>query len=135
MAWDIYNTLSEEEKIHSYFNDLNKEYIVATNQRCFKYDFVCTSLKLCVEFHGDHYHGNPKLYQPSDLLKGKGQSAKGITAARAWANDTIKENQIVNHRGYRYIVVWENAWNKDKHTILDKIHNIIEEIRNENFTI
>lgn len=135
MAWDIYNTLSEEEKAHSYFNDLNKEYVVVTKEHCFKYDFVCTSLKLCVEFHGDHYHGNPKLYHPSDLLKGKGQSDKGITASIAWLNDAIKEQQIVKARGYLYIVVWETDWNKDKNIIISKINNIINEIRNENIAI
>ena len=112
-----------------YYATLNNEYGVYSSieKRFFKYDFVCVDHNLCIEFHGDHYHGNPKIYRPDDLLRGKGQSR--TTAKEAWNKDQIKQNVIYNERKYDTIVVWESDYKQDPIKVLKNIKNEIRKNR------
>jgi hypothetical protein len=115
----------EFKNTRCFYATLNNEYGVysKTHKRFFKYDFVCIEHKLCIEFHGDHYHGNPKIYRPDDILKGRGQA--GITAKKAWEKDKIKQNVIYIERGYDTIVVWESDYRTNPIQIFQKIQNAI----------
>ena len=113
-----------------YYATHNKEYAVYSkdNNRCYKYDFVCVDLKICIEFNGDHYHGNPKIYKPNDFMKGRGQ--KNRMAKDAWLEDEIKNNAIKKERGYDVIVVWELDYKKNPNNTIEKIEKYILEKNN-----
>lgn len=119
IKWDDFKGLT------CYFAEYNNEYGIYSkvHDRFFKYDFVCIEKKLCIEFHGDHYHGNPKIYKPDEMLKGRGQA--GITAKHAWERDEIKKNVIYNERGFDTIIVWESDYNNNKKQILERLRNAI----------
>ena len=124
---EVEKFLTDDERTHSYYATKNKEYCVHTIDRTYMYDYVCTSLKLCIEYHGDHYHGNPKIYGPNDKLKGKGQSNR--TAKTAWNEDYIKESVIREKRLYDYVTVWENDYLLNPDQVLQKIKRVIDERR------
>ena len=129
LFWFIYNNLlNDEEKIKTYFAELNKEYCLFSKDGIKMYDFVCSKLNLCIEFHGDHYHGNPKIYAPNDFMKGKGQTR--IKAKQKWLLDDIRKEEIEKNRGYEYIVVWELDYRNNKDDVLSRIREKIDDKRN-----
>ena len=65
------------------------------------YDFVIPCKKICIEYNGDVFHANPKLYASEDHPN---PYNKSITAKEIWEHDRIKINNIMD-RGYRVIVV------------------------------
>lgn len=119
--------LNEKEKNYSFYATKNKEYALLYENRCFLYDFICTELKMCIEYHGDHYHGNPSLYRPDDFLR-----ARGCTKIRVkdkWKQDDIKINWLKTQRGYDTIVVWDSDWRKNSNSVLESIEKWINNRR------
>lgn len=120
----FYSKQSQElcKFIHSIIKDFvchyaenGGEYCIANKENCFKYDFVCPKLKIIVEYDGDHYHGNPRLYKPDETLKGRGM--KQTTAQESWKADEIKSQFALNNRGFDLIRVWEYDWvNENENT-------------------
>lgn len=104
-----------------YFAELNNEYGIFDKKQSkyYKYDFVCPELKLCIEFNGDHYHGNPKIYSPDDYLVGKGCTE--IKAKDMWETDKNKLSLIENLRDFSVVVVWESDYKKDKDKVIEGI--------------
>lgn len=123
----IESLLTQKELSNLYYATKNKEYCILVENKVFLYDFVCPKLNLCIEYHGDHYHGNPKLYNPDDYLKGRGCTR--IRAKDKWEQDEIKANMLKNHRGYDTIVIWDSIWREDPNLILSKLHQKIITLR------
>ena len=128
--WNIYSLLDQEEKLKTYFAELNKEYCLIANDKVYLYDFVCSKLNLCIEYHGDHYHGNPRFYKPDDYLKGRGMSK--TTAKEKWLLDDKKKCAIETLRQYRYIFLWEYDIVNKRENVLEKIKELINEQRSRN---
>jgi hypothetical protein len=61
-----------------------------------------------IEFNGDYWHANPRIYRDTDLIMGK-------SASSIWERDSLK---LKNARdlGYNVMVIWENDYvnNSDK---------------------
>lgn len=124
----IYNNLlNDREKDTCYYATKNHEYVIFYENKVFKYDFVCTSLKLCIEFNGDVYHGNPLMFSPDDYLTGWG--CTNILVKDKWAYDDYKNNIIKQERKYDVIVIWEYDYRTNKDKIHDKLGVYIDTLR------
>jgi len=121
--------LTEYEKKYSYYAEKNKEYALIHEDRCYLYDYVCACLKFCIEYHGDHYHGNPLIYKPDDYLRGR--NCTKIKAKEKWEDDNKKAEILKNKRGYDVLVIWDSDWKKNSNEILDKLILWIEQRRNQ----
>lgn len=112
-----------------YFAEHNHEYVLVLPEisRVFKYDFVCPALKICVEFHGDIFHGNPHTTRPDDIL-----TFQKIPAYQMWALDQLKQDMLYSHRGYKTIVIWESSYRQDP---LGTAERIIEWVQSNTSTI
>lgn len=111
-CWSLYNSMVDELKDSCYFAELNKEYSLYdhVSRGSMYYDFVVDGpIKLAIEFHGDYYHDNPRMY--SSDFKGFFYN-KNLTAEEVWARDAQKEKAIIDN-GFRYIVVWESDYRED----------------------
>ena len=64
LFWKIYEFLPEDVKEKTYFAENNNEFGIydKLNKTYRKYDFVISNLNFCIEYNGDHYHANPKMY-------------------------------------------------------------------------
>ncbi len=113
------NIFNEEEKNNIYYATKNKEYCLVAENKIFLYDFVCPKLKLCIEYHGDHYHGNPRVYKPDDYLKGRGCSK--IKVKEKWENDRIKIDLLKKYRDYDTIIIWDSEWRKTSKDIASRL--------------
>lgn len=60
--------------------------------------------KIVIEINGDYIHANPKIYQPSDIIKIMG---KCYTAQEKWDYDKQRKS-FLESLGYCVIVIWES---------------------------
>ena len=65
-----------------------------------------------IEFNGDYWHANPKIYNKNDLIR-------GTSALDIWKKDSIKLNEATR-LGYRTLTVWESDFIKNKQAIVEE---------------
>jgi len=125
LFYKIEERLDFEHK--SYFADKNKEFgkFRKDTGTYYKYDYVISDLKICIEFNGDIYHGNPTTHKPSDIPKFRGNKK---TAYEIWQEDKIK-NKLLEDEGFIVLVIWESDFRRDANRIIDKCVRIINEYR------
>lgn len=121
ISQELFRRLASREpfSLHQvYFAEHNHEYVLVLPEinRVFKYDFVCPALKLCVEFHGDIFHGNPAFTKPDDIL-----TFQKIPAHQVWAFDALKQDMLYSHRGYKTVVIWESSYRQDSEGTIERI--------------
>ena len=60
------------------------------------------------EFHGDYWHGNPKIYNPDDI-----NPSTQNTYGQLYENTVTKKNTFLD-AGYNYYEIWESGWIQHK---------------------
>jgi G:T-mismatch repair DNA endonuclease (very short patch repair protein) len=108
------NFSSEEKNKFTKYNDhLQRIYAPQV-------DILIEDKKIVLEINGDVWHGNPKLYKPTDVIKKWGGD---VTCKEIWDFDSARKEQIESF-GYKVIVLWQ----------LDIMRNFdtIKKIINEN---
>jgi very-short-patch-repair endonuclease len=122
LFWEIYHLIKHKYD-HIYFGELNHEFSCGLQSQNF--DFVIRDIKKIIEFNGDKFHGNPEIYESSDIpLK-----FLGITAGEIWNNDKNKINKAKNN-GYSVLIIWESEYLKNKENTILKCINFIENYEN-----
>lgn len=95
--------VSEERKLLNAFNkELNKMY-------CPRPDIIFPNKKLVIEIYGNHWHANPNMYKPNDVIH---LWTGNFTAKEIWDKDIIRENHIKS-LGYDIIILWEDEIHKN----------------------
>jgi G:T-mismatch repair DNA endonuclease (very short patch repair protein) len=82
-----------------------------------RYDLYLPNKNIIIEYYGDYWHGNPKIYKKDSLL---GRGTNKYTAEEKWATDKKKENYAIN-AGYSISIIWESDFNSNKHNILNTL--------------
>ena len=88
--------------IKHYLND--GEFLIPTTR--YKADGYCKENNTIYEFHGDFWHGNPKIYKQDEINKKTNCSFKEL-----YEKTLIREKKI-KELGYNLEVMWENYWKK-----------------------
>ena len=84
----------------------------------YKADGYCHETNTIYEFHGDYWHGNPKIYDSNRINK-----TCNITHGELYKK-TLEKGNIIKDMGYNLVVMWELDWtkiNKSIKTIQKKI--------------
>lgn len=97
------------EKYHTYYKTKNYEYDIKYNYNCYFLDYYIEELKLCIEFNGDFWHANPKLYKPDDILN---LLDHRITAKELWDKDFERIKILENKFNINTVIVWESDYKK-----------------------
>ncbi|MGI0075848.1 MAG: DUF7487 domain-containing protein [Nitrosopumilaceae archaeon] len=71
----------------------------------FYVDGYCRETNTIYEFHGDYWHGNPKLYNENYM------TFMYVTTGELFQK-TIERENLIKELGYDLVVMWENNWNK-----------------------
>jgi hypothetical protein len=82
-----------------------------------KGEFIIPNTKLCVdgynkktntiyEFHGDFWHGNPKVYDLDKINRKLGVSFRELY------DKTIMKMNTIHNMGYNVVYIWEYDWTK-----------------------
>lgn len=146
LFWNIYKFLPRELLSDCYFAELNKEYSVSLTEidriflqsykKLLKYDFciIYRGFSLIIEFNGDIFHGNPKLFNKDDFPN---PMRKDLTASDLWKLDEIRKDYISANGGY-LITIWEEEYKEYKEECikycLDEIYSFFNNITKLNQT-
>jgi ribosomal protein L36 len=84
---------------------LNDGEFVIPNTK-YKADGYCKETNTIYEFHGDFWHGNPKVFTLDEINK-----KTNCTFQELYEKTIIKEEKI-KELGYNLIVIWEYDWKK-----------------------
>ena len=126
-----YSKISQElfmylyTKLNGNFNfaTLKGEYVIFENNRNYYYDFICNDTKKIIEYNGDQYHANPKIYKETDLPHPYYKKV-GYTAKDIWLNDEIKNNVAINN-GHDVLIIWDSEYKLNKELIIQKCINFL----------
>lgn len=66
-----------------------------------------------IEFNGDYWHANPKIYKDDAVIRGR-------TAAKIQQHDALKLQTAVD-LGFRVLTIWESDFKEDKQQIIGKV--------------
>ena len=98
------NFISKFHNIHIQ-HALNDGEFLIPNTR-YKADGYCKETNTIYEFHGDYWHGNPKIYKGNEINK-----ITNCTYNELYEKTLIRENKI-KELGYNLKTIWENDWKK-----------------------
>lgn len=125
----LFKNIDDKVNIKSYFSGKNKEfckYNEALGKPVF-FDYVIPDLKLCIEYNGDIFHANPKLFKEDDCPN---PWFKNLTAKEIWKNDFLKQ-QVLIQEGYSIITVWDSEYRDNADYIEKNIVSLIKRRQNE----
>lgn len=85
-------------------------------------DEVNVSDKLIIEFYGDYYHCNPRIYTDPNTYN----TTLHMTAKDKWGYDRRRLAAFYK-AGYRVRIVWESDWRKNPEAVLEGIRVFLVE--------
>jgi hypothetical protein len=112
--WLKYVQYTINEEIQNMLSPLGEYRIPKT---LYKADGYCEKTNTIYEFHGDIWHGNPKVYNPNDI-----NPLVKKTYGELYHLTQIKKKKVME-LGYNYIEMWEYDWKKAINVII-KIQKI-----------
>lgn len=69
--------------------------------------------KCIIEFNGDYWHANPKIYEESDLIR-------AFSAQSIWFKDKIKIETAIKS-GFKIKIIWETDFLNDKEKTIKEV--------------
>lgn len=78
------------------------------NKKTYSFDFYYNNI--LIEFNGDYWHGNPKIYSSNKVFSRHGNDLK-ITDI--WSRDK-KKKEFAESLGYKVITIWESDYYHNK---------------------
>ena len=69
-------------------------------------DGYCEETNTIYEFHGDFWHGNPKIYDQISINKRTGKTFGELY------QKTLEREKQIKELGYNLVVIWEQDWNR-----------------------
>lgn len=90
-----------------------------------KYDLVSTTRMFCIEFNGDYWHCNPRMYT-SDYQ----HPHAGLTAKEIWDKEE-KKLRTLKDQGYSIKVIWESDYKTDPQNVIEETKCWIEQLSDQ----
>ncbi len=109
IEWLNYMMLSIPDIIHA-INNSNGEYSIP-NSRYYA-DGYSESKNMILEYHGDFYHGNPKLFNEEEM------NPVTKTTFGELYQKTLEKQRFCQEHEYKYISIWESEWIRGKNSII-----------------
>jgi len=126
LFYDILKSYTNTDDIvNVYFWTKNKEYFLKNDKSIFLYDYVDINKMKIIEYNGDQYHANPKIYSALEMPHPYHKS-KEYTAEKIWNRDNIK-NELARSRGFDILVIWDSEYKKYPKQTLEKCIKFINE--------
>lgn len=69
-----------------------------------KVDGYCKKTNTVYEFHGDYWHGNPKIYPSNEL-----HPILGCTYSELYRR-TLERDNLIRSMGYNLVTMWESEY-------------------------
>lgn len=118
-----------EKELFKYFSNSGKYKVsdveIKVGDRKYLSPDIIINDYVCIEFFGDYFHANPKIYKSNFLIKKKNKLAGEI-----WEEDA-KRIALIEKNGFVVIVVWEHDYKHDKQAITRFLENKIDMLLQE----
>ena len=98
------NFMSQYYNINIQHAENEGEYMIPNKN--YKADGYCIDTNTIYEYHGDYWHGNPKIYKEEDM-----NPTNGKTFGELYKN-TLQKEKLIQELGYNLVVIWEYDWLK-----------------------
>lgn len=82
------------------------------NKKQFVYDIMCNNK--IIEYHGDFWHSNPKIYS-EDYLNPRTK----LLAKNKWEKD-LEKIKFAESQGYKVLVIWESDFKQNKDKVIQQ---------------
>jgi len=109
----VFNSLVKE------FPDIERQFTLKNEKRRLNYDLRYENK--IIEYNGDFWHMNPKLYNETDINKRTKRTAK-----LQWELDESKIN-VARSRGYEVLIIWESELDKIPEETILKCINFLKQ--------
>lgn len=80
------------------------EHVIKLDDKKYFCDGYATESNTIFEFNGDFWHGNPKVFERTNLNKITNKSFGELY------DYTMEKKQVLRSKGYKYVDVWERDW-------------------------
>jgi hypothetical protein len=107
---------------NTFYASKNNEFGMCSNDRYYFFDYTIPERKKIIEFNGDYWHANPKIYESSWI-----HPVTKKTAHEIWCSDSDKID-FARKKGYSVMIVWESDFINSP----DKVIQQCLEFLNEN---
>lgn len=97
----------------------NGEFII----KKYAVDFIDHETKRIIEFNGDIYHANPKIYSEYDTPN---PWDKKLMAKEIWESENNR-NKLISDLGYEMLIVWESDYREDPETTIKRCINFLND--------
>ena len=118
------DSLISHLNLKTYYSEKNGEFgkLLSTRSYC-KVDYYILDLNLAIEYYGDYWHANPKLYESTQVLH------SGRTAQDIWEADENRLALLKSDHLIETLIVWqsddithrENELNRLRDAICSKV--------------
>lgn len=109
-------------KYTTYYATKNKEYSISSKTKSYLLDYYIEELKICIEFNGDAWHGNPNRFSPDNHCH---PFHKELTAKDLQDIDKKRTNYL-KKLGIKTFVIWESDFKPEKFNYLEYIKNVLK---------
>lgn len=100
-----------------FFATKNKEFNLTKNSGgIWIYDFTDILNKKIIEYNGDEYHANPKIFKANEISH---PFRKQYTAEQIWKKDEIKKEKALSE-GFDVYVVWDSDYRSNPDKVLNE---------------
>ena len=112
------NSSAQERELYSHIAKVSPWPVsfnatVKMGNRWFFPDILIPDIRLIIEFYGNFWHGNPRMFKAEDVVRNH------LTAVEIWQTDA--ERQRMLETMYRVQIVWEDEYQKDREKIVQSI--------------
>ena len=115
------NTSSGERALYkdivNLFSEATSKVTIRIGNRWFFPDILLEKEGIIIEYFGDYWHANPKVYAEDDIVRW------GISAAELWFSDK-KRIEILESAGYIIEVVFQMEYRENREEVLEKFNSL-----------
>lgn len=117
LFFELLKFYNENEKNDVFFATKNNEFrLDKKNGGVWIYDFTDIKRKKIIEYNGDQYHANPKMFEADETPH---PFRKTITSEEIWEKDSKKLNTAKEH-GFGVLIVWDSEYKSNKELTIKK---------------
>lgn len=118
LFYEILNYYKISDLKNIFFWTKNREYYIKSNNKIYLYDFVDIKNNKVIEYNGDQYHANPKIYE-GDSYPHPFHKTNKYKAEEIWKKDKHKI-EVAERKGFEVFVVWDSEYKKNPKETLEK---------------
>ncbi len=122
LFYSILNNYEVEDREHIFFATKNNELKLNDEKNyVYMFDYADIKNKKIIEYNGDCYHANPKLYKKNDCPN---PFKKNLTSEKIWIKDNNKLS-VAKENGFDVLIIWDSEYKKNKDEIIKKCYDFL----------